>query len=377
MTFTLTNQQARHILIAANGLARPPTGRLDLAGMIHDLGYVQIDTIRNVTRAHHHILWSRNQNYREPMLWKALKDRQLFEHFTHDASLLPMEFYPVWHWQFIRFAQKMDKSKRWSHNPELSRDILSQITAEGAQSTHAFDTKITGEKEMWARPPHKRALDRLWYRGELSTCHRENFIKYYDLPERVIPKPYRAQYKEPSAQFHWLCREALKRLVIATPAELQDFWGAASAAEIKAWLADNTSEFEGIKITAHDGTLIDAVALPGIEARVKAIDPPTSRLRLLNPFDPLIRNRKRLSRVFGFDYKIEIFVPAAQRRWGYYVYPLLEGSKFVGRAELACDRKVGTLSIANIWPEDGVKWTGTRQNKLAAETQRLRRFALC
>ena len=101
---------------------------------------------------------------------------------------------------------------------------------------------------------------------------------------------------------------------------------------------------------------------------------PTLRLRILNPFDPVIRDRNRLSRLFGFDYRIEIFVPAAKRRWGYYVYPLLEGDRFVGRIEVKSDRVRGELSVIALWPEPGVKWTSARQAKLDAELGRLARF---
>jgi uncharacterized protein YcaQ len=97
-------------------------------------------------------------------------------------------------------------------------------------------------------------------------------------------------------------------------------------------------------------------------------------LRILNPFDPLARDRKRLLRIFGFDYRIEIFVPAAKRRWGYYVYPILEGSRFIGRIEVKADRKAGIMTVLKLWPEVGVKWTSRRADKLEAEVSRLARF---
>ena len=186
MALKIKNRDARRLWLDRQGLARSPTGPLDLLKIITDLGFVQIDTIRNVTRAHHHILWSRNQNYREPMLNNLLaKDRSVFEHFTHDASVLPMEFYPVWQRQFHRLGKRAGRYK--AMDAEDIAAIRARISAEGPLSTHAFDTKIIGKKEMWARPPHKRVLDQLWYAGELATSHRENFIKYYDLSERVVP----------------------------------------------------------------------------------------------------------------------------------------------------------------------------------------------
>jgi len=361
-------------LIAANGLASSPTGPLDVLSLIRDLGYVQIDTIRNVTRAHHHILWSRNQNYREPMLWKLLQERSLFEHFTHDAALIPMEFFPVWQRQYDRMKAKLPFRQNWKDGADLHNDIHERITNEGPLSTHAFDTKITGKKEMWARPPHKRALDHMWYTGRLATCHRKNFTKFYDIAERVIPSELKGHLVRDEVQMQWLCEFALSRLGIATPGELQNFWDVASAAEIKAWLAGAEDCIEPVMVESHRGEWKEAFAALDIEARLANLKISTSRLRILNPFDPLVRDRKRLERIFGFDYKIEIFVPAAKRKWGYYVYPLLEGDRFVGRIELKADRKTGTLSMLNLWPEEGVKWTEKRQEKLNSELNRLARL---
>jgi len=373
MTLRISNTQARRLLIQAHGLSKPPTGALDILAIIKSMGFVQLDTIRTVSRAHHHILWSRNQNYREPMLWKSLKNRELFEHFTHDASILPIELYPVWQWQFDRMKLRLKNSRHWKVNAALQADIKARITRDGPLSTHAFETKIKGKKEMWTRPPHKNALDYLWYIGELTTSHRENFTKFYDLPERVIPQQY-LNFSPQAEKFDWLCKEALKRLTIATPAELQDFWGAASAGQIKTWLTNTSSGIRPIEIEAANGSYFSAFALEDIDMRLAKISPSTSRLRILSPFDPLVRNRKRLHRIFDFDYKIEIFVPAAKRRWGYYVYPILEGETFIGRIEVKADRKTGILKVINLWKEPKVNWSSRQDNKLDAELKRLARF---
>ncbi|MFK7842136.1 MAG: crosslink repair DNA glycosylase YcaQ family protein, partial [Sphingorhabdus sp.] len=188
MALQISNREARWLWLQSQGLSDTPTGPLNLSETILRLGYVQLDTIQNVTRAHHHILWSRNQNYREPMLDQLLgKDRAIFEHFTHDASVLPIEFYPMWQRQFRRLG---DRAAGYASFQKAIKDIGAQeikdrIAAEGPLSTHAFDTKVKGAKQMWDRPPHKRVMDQLWYAGELATSHRHNFTKYYDLSERV------------------------------------------------------------------------------------------------------------------------------------------------------------------------------------------------
>lgn len=372
----ISNKTARQLLIHAYGLGGSPVGALDLPALIHSLGYVQLDTIRAVSRAHHHILWSRNQNYREPMLWELLADGgTVFEHFTHDASILPAAFYPAWQRQFRRMEKRFESSKRWTSDKALIDDILARIHHEGPLSTHAFETKTVDKTVMWARPPHKRTLDYLWYIGELSTSHRENFTKFYDLSERVIPAGLRGGGMPERDEIDWLCREALARLTLGTAADIQDFWGVLSAAEVRAWLAENPAAHATVSIEDASGGHYEAIALPDIEARIEALRAPTSRLRVLNPFDPLLRNRKRLSRLFGFDYRIEIFVPAAQRKWGYYVYPILEGERLIGRIEVKADRKANLLKVINFWQEAGVIWTPARRKKLSAELNRLARLA--
>ncbi len=377
MPLKINNRDARKIWLAAQGLATPPTGPLDVMSIIRQLGFVQLDTIRVVARAHHHIIWSRNQHYREPMLNRLMADeRKLFEHFTHDASVIPMEFLPMWRRQFRRKKEELERSGWYKAMLDAAgRDqIKSRIANEGALSTHAFDTKVAGVKEMWARPPHKLALDYMWYAGELATCYRVNFTKFYNLAERVFPDDVRNQVHDDEAQIDWLCAAALDRVGFGTLGEIQKFWAAASPSEVKNWSHRAKSALVPVELQAADGSWTSAFAPMDIESRLSSIAAPTSRLRILNPFDPVIRDRARLKRLFGFDYRVEMFVPAAKRLWGYYVYPVLEGDRFVGRVEVKADRTKGVLNVLNLWAEPGVKWTAQRSGKLEAEINRLARF---
>ncbi len=199
MVLKIDNRQARKLWLSSQGLALPPTGPLEVIQIIKDLGFVQLDTIRNVTRAHHHILWSRNQNYREPMLGSLLaRDRSVFEHFTHDASVLPVEFYPMWKRQFRRMKDRIDCSNSNYYDGMLGEKgraaILTRIENEGPLSTHDFDSKAVGEKAMWSRPPHKIALDYMWYAGELATSHRQ-----LDRPAQSPSPSWQASTEPPPA----------------------------------------------------------------------------------------------------------------------------------------------------------------------------------
>jgi uncharacterized protein YcaQ len=369
----ITNRQARRLWLATNHLVTPPAGEAELLPLIRRLGFLQIDTVRNIVRAHDHILWSRAQRYREGMVWTLLRQRALFEHFTHDASLIPMDVYPMWQRQFHRLGERAARAA-WYRSGLTKGDIhaiRARIEAEGPLSTHAFESRPR-TAGMWARPPHKKALEQMWYAGELATSHRENFVKFYDLGSRVFPAPA-GNGATMRDQADWLCDGAIDRLWIANAGEVRRFWDAVTQGEVTDWA--NQRRLVPVQIEGADGRRHDALARPDIETRLEGIATLPKRIRIINPFDPAIRDRQRLQRLFGFEYRNEMFVPAAERRWGYYVYPLLEGDRFVGRIELKGERREGLMRVAGFWPEPGVRWTGARTERLHAELQRFARLA--
>jgi uncharacterized protein YcaQ len=338
------------------------------------MGFVQLDTIQVVARAHHHILWSRNQNYREPMFDSLYSDRHIFEHFTHDASIIPMEFLPMWKRQFTRKSEQIERSKWFTGRLDEAGclDIIRKIRSEGALSTHAFTSEVSEPKVMWDRPVHKQTLDYLWYVGRLATCYRQNFVKYYNIPERVFPAGLSDETHPEAVQIDWLCHAALSRLGTATAKEIQQFWEAMTIAEVKTWIA--TANLVPVSVQGADRSWIEAFALPDIQDRLQSLPSLNTRMRIVNPFDPATRDRDRLNRLFGFEYKIEMFVPAAKRKWGYYVYPILQGNKFVGRIEVKAVRAKSIMTVYNFWTESGVNWTPSQASKLDAELARLARF---
>lgn len=384
MSRIIPNRQARRLFLQAQGLASQPTGKLtrqSLYEMIENLGFVQVDTVNAVCRAHHHILHARNQGYRERMLAPLLeRERRLFEHWTHDASIIPTLWYPHWHHRFDRLRKKYETSKNWAERigtPETVEEVRRHIEAEGRVSSADFADRSERTGPWWGWSRHKAALEYLWFTGELSIAGREGFRKIYDLTERVIPEEVRAAGRSDEVEHvEWACRTALDRLVIATHGELASFWEAIGPEEAKAWCAAELGKsIVPVQIEGEDGKLRNAFAPTDIEARLEAVVDPPSRIRLINPFDPAIRDRKRLKHLFGFDYRIEIFVPAAKRQYGYYVFPLLEGDRFIGRMDLKADRKSGSLNVQGLWLEPRVKLGKDRLAKLEAELDRCARFA--
>ena len=349
-----------------------------MADIFDSLGYVQLDSIRNLSRAHHHILWSRDQSYREPDLHMfAHASRGAFEHFSHDACLLPISTYPMWTRRFRQFQAKLGGSSWYKNLPDAKARaaIRDRIADEGPLSSSDFNhAKSDQPRGMWERPPTKLALDYMWYCGELSTAYRHGFRKYYDLTERVIPKQLREAEVSDEDQVDWLCRAALTRLGYGTVGDIKRFWEACTTADVRHWIAANKGDLVEVEIEGADKTHRHAFALGTIEARLKALTAPTSRLRVLNPFDPAIRDRKRLSFLFGFEYVNEIFVPKVKRRYGYYVYPVLHRDRMIARIDLSGGPKTGVRPIQAQWVEPGVRWGDGRQSALDAEVARLSRL---
>lgn len=382
MAIPLSNTQARKIFLERQGLSRPPQralGKVGLYDLIHDLGFVQVDSIATVERAHHQILFSRNQTYRPEHLTALLeKDRTLFEHWTHDASIIPSAFFPYWKHRFVRReARILENWAKWQGEgfDQAFDETYEKIRERGpimAREVKAEDHKSGG---WWNWHPSKTALEFLWHTGKLAIAGRDNFQKVYDLSERVIPPEHFAAEVDHDAFIDWACRQALTRLGFATHGEIAAFFDLVTPQEAKAWVEDHRDELEEVLIETVDGKPRASFALA--ESLATLIDPPEppARIRTLSPFDPLIRDRNRTERLFGFFYRIEIFVPEPKREYGYYVFPLLESDRLIGRIDMKADRKAGILDVKRLWLEKGVKPSVGRLERLEAELVRLAKFA--
>ncbi len=370
----------RHALSGLSGSA----GLNGLASLIEQLGFVQLDSIATVERAHHMVLFARRPSYKTAHLDKLLsRDRALFEHWTHDAAVIPMAFYP--HWQ-LRFARDADalrgRWQRWQRHGFLERTeaVLEHIRKSGP----VCSADLRGEAPRkaggwWDWHPDKTALEYLWRSGDLAVSERVGFQKYYDLAERVVPDTVRNQHPALDESIDWLCAQALARLGFATPGELAAFWATVTPVEARGWCHDQAKAGALIEVEVEgaDGTHRRAFARPDVMQSATDAPEPIGRLRVLSPFDPALRDRNRAERLFGFRYRIEVFTPEAKRIYGYYVFPLLEGARLVGRIDMKAHRKEGVLRVTALWPEAGLAWGKGRQARLEAELDRIARFAGC
>lgn len=381
----LTNLQARNAWLERQGLAAPPCGKRQIsafANRVATLGMVQLDAIGILARAQHHILWSRQSGYRQKHYHTLLQgQRQVFEHFSHDAVILPMAVYPYWQRQHQRRAERYRRNDWQQHkdDQQLQQHLLAHIGKHGPVCSRDLamhqDGPVDKTVHAWMRPRQKQALDFLWLTGSLSISHRQGFTKYYDLTERIIPDHYRQQQLDERTQIDWLCEQALLRLGFASATDIQRFWDACDIHEVQAWLQAPSMPVIPVRYTDTQGRKHQAYALAAQEDTLKHSANPTSRLRIINPFDPAIRDRQRLERLFAFEYRIEIYVPPKRRRYGYYVYPMLEGNRLVGRIDVRADRQVDRLETRAWWLESGFTETASRRSNIQRELARLATLA--
>ena len=379
----IDNQTARAIFLDRHGLSEAPAGRgkgADLQGLIDALGFVQIDSINTVARAHHMILHARRPAYR-PRNLDLLhdRDRGVFEHWTHDASMISMQHFPHWRLKFRRYdAELAGRWKKWRRDgfEDKLDDVLRRIADHGpCCSADVGEDEARSSGGWWDWHPSKTALEYLWRTGHLAVTRRQGFRKVYDLTENVIPPEHLNARPDEDATIDWACNAALDRLGFATSGELAAFWDLITPDEAKVWSAAALSRGDIVEadITQADGRLRKSLVRPELLSVTPA--EPTGRLRILSPFDPALRDRKRAERLFGFSYRIEIFVPEHKRKYGYYVFPILEGDRLVGRIDMKAERDRDRLHVKALWPERGVRFGAGRTARLRTALERTARLA--
>jgi len=380
---TLDNRTARRVFLDRSGLAGAPSGSgrgEDLLNTIHALGFVQVDSINTVERAHHMILHARRQSYRPAHLRPLLeRDRSLFEHWTHDAAIIPTAFFDHWKLRFRRDADRLQSRWKDWHGARFTdqfEPILQQIRNHGpvcSADVGLDEPRSSGG--WWEWHPSKAALEYLWRSGALTVTRRDAFRKVYDLTERVLPDHAAIPDPDPDHTIDWACSAALDRLGFGTSGEVAAFWGKVTPTEARDWCARALADgrLQEIDVAATDGKLRRSFAWADFSAADIA-DPP-GMIRILSPFDPMLRDRARAERLFGFCYRIEIFVPAPKRQYGYYVFPVLEADRLIGRIDMKTDKTADALVVAAFWPEAGVTLGKGRTARLQAALGRTARFA--
>lgn len=345
--FTITKEEARHSILNAQGLSganhfgKGPKGTLK---SIQHLGYVQLDTLAVVARAHHHTLWNRNGSYNETHLAQLQQQGKVFEYWSHAASYLPMEDY---RFSLPRKSHYQSGHSHWfSKNKKLMKYVLDRIKAEGPLQSKDFETdRKRGSWFDWK--PAKIALEQLFMEGSLMVSSRKGFQKVYDLTERVVPEETNRELPSEEEYAEYLIISTVRALGMATLKDCTHLRSGMNAIVIKT-----------IGRMVKSGAL-EEITIAGVkelyyrrpEKKSAQTLPGGDTTRLLSPFDNLIIRRERIKTIFDWNYALECYLPEAKRKFGYFCLPILHNGNFAGMIDPKADRASGTFYVRKMYVE--------------------------
>jgi uncharacterized protein YcaQ len=316
---------------------------------------LQIDSISVVARSPYLVLWSRIGAYDPIWLDELLAEGAIFEYWSHAACFVPIEDYGLYRRLML---DKTDKTRVWMEaHPDALEHVLGHIRKEGPVRSAEFARTDGKSGGWWEWKPEKRALEHLFAAGELMISHRENFHRVYDLRERVLANalPNWEDALAPTEQEvrRALALKAVRALGVAVAGWVPDYFrtpkrGAASLLE------ELVDEGSLLRAGIEDEPAYVHPENAGLAEKVLSGRLRSSVTTLLSPFDPVVWDRARASELFGFDYKIEVYTPAARRRYGYYSLPILHDGALVGRLDAKAHRKDGLFEIKAAHLEPGV-----------------------
>ncbi|PXX97102.1 hypothetical protein DF185_18965 [Marinifilum breve] len=350
-TDTLSFDQARKLVLLSQQI--PPVKHKGKAidaslSAIEHLGYIQIDTISVVQRAHHHTLWARNPKYQASHLDQLLAGKKVFEYWSHAAAYLPIRDF---RFSLIRkHAIASGVQNHWFEKDEkLMNSILKRIEDEGPLMAKDFENTDKKRRD-WSSKPAKRALENLFMQGDLMIPRRNNFHKVYDLTERVIPRDVDVSMPTEEEYIRFLIVRYLEANGLGLASEMA-YLLKNTKALVERYLKEMHFSGELLQIKVGE---TNYYALPNA---LDLLNKPLSRskLKILSPFDNLLIQRKRIQSLFDYDYQIECYVPEVKRKFGYFSLPILWDGKLVARMDCKADRKTSILHINHLALETRLK----------------------
>ncbi|MEA4961015.1 winged helix-turn-helix domain-containing protein [Lutispora sp.] len=362
--FTLTNEQARRFMLLKHGLMGEYKfiGKRGVLNYVDQVGCIQFDPIDVCGKNAELVLQSRVKGFTKQMLYELLyEDRKLIDYFDKNLAIMSLS-----DWKYFSRYREAYRSSGRSHAEvnAVCEDIKAIIGEKGAVSSSDLDFKDT-VKWYWSDTKLSRAaLESLYFRGELVVHHKIGTRKYYDLAENCIPVEI---LKEPDPypdEFEHMKWRVLRRI-----AAIGLLWNKPSDAWLNIWELKASLRSEIFKQLSEENKIIE-ISVENIKEKFyclaadselleKVLHNPKikERCELLAPLDNMLWDRRLIKLLFDFEYKWEIYTPEPQRKYGYYVLPVLYGDRFVGRVEVVNDRKAKCLIVKNIWFEAGVRQT--------------------
>lgn len=335
---------------------------------IEHLGYVQIDTIAVIQRAHHHTLWNRNPEYELSHIDALIKSKQIFEYWSHAAAYLPMRNYK---YTLLRkhAILKNEQSHWFQKDVKLMNTVLKRIENEGPLM--AKDFAHTAKVREWESKPTKQALENLFMQGDLMISRRKNFHKVYDLTERILPDNIDTKCPTQQEYIRFLITNYLRANGIGQASEM-------------AYLLKNTKKtitLELKKMCSNNELFevnVNGKTYYAFPDTLSLLSKPINRqLKILSPFDNLLIQRNRMQHLFNFEYKIECYTPAAIRKYGYFSLPILWDGKLVARMDCKADKKNAILHINHLFFEENFSFNDDFEAAFEKEIEAFRCFNDC
>lgn len=356
----LTAAQSRRVAVAAQGFGGPKpaqVSRADLRRLIGRIQVLQLDSVSVSVRAHYAPVFSRLGPYDRDVLdraaWShtARTSRLLVEYWAHEAALMAVEDWPLMRWRMREYVHGRWGVEIVKSNPKLTDAVIEAVTELGPATagqieTHLNDGTRRGKGAWWNRSETKWVAEALFASGVLTTAHRVGFARHYDLVERALPADVVNCEVDDEHAVRELTLKAATALGVATEADIRDYFRLRpdqSKPAIAALVTEG--ELEQVEVQGWNA--------PGYLRTGQSVPRTDRGTALLCPFDPLIFFRPRVARLFGFEYRIEIYTPAAKRKFGYYVWPFLLDGELAGRVDLKADRAAGVLNVVGAFAEDG------------------------
>lgn len=322
-------------------------GKMAVLNAIEHLGYIQIDTLSVVERAHHHTLWTRIPDYKTTFLDDLVTERKVFEYWFHAASYLPMKDYRFVLPQMLDIQQ--NGSKYYNADPKVMQYVMDTIRAEGPKRAIDFESEKINAGSWWNWKPAKLALERLFMQGDLMICERKGMVKAYDLQERVLPQNMDISVPSPAEFADYLVKTYLRPYGFTTVKQITHL----KSGEV---LRKHVNEILASMLQEGAVESVNTEGMPPVYVRSdligKQIKKPVNYVRLLSPFDNSIIHRDRIKQLFNFDFRLECYTPQAKRQYGYFCLPILFRDTFIGRVDCKAHRKAGVFEMIHLHIEN-------------------------
>ena len=357
---SLTASQARRIAVAAQGFSEPkpggPINRAHLTRLISRIQVLQLDSVSVAVRAHYAPVFSRLGPYDRDVLdraaWGPRSSRLLAEYWAHEAALMAVDDWPLLRWRMRQYRHGRWGTHIVQANPQLAEDIVAAVAELGPSTAGQIEAHLAAEPRRkkgtwWSRSDTKWVAEALFASGALTTATRVGFARHYDLVERVLPPNVLARHVDDDAAVRELTLRAATALGVGTEADIRDYFRL-SAQQVKPAIAGLVADGEIERV--H----VDGWSAPAYLRAGRTVPRQDRGTALLCPFDPLIFFRPRVERLFNFHYRVEIYVPANKRQYGYYVWPLLMDGRLVARVDLKADRATNSLRVVGAFGEPDI-----------------------